>query len=123
MALYFVIFAICLVIIGGTVALMMSLRTPRYRTEPAHLLTLFDRVLANQATENEWHTLVGYPIRHNEYLEGVRRSAQRLMDEHGRPWQAAQGGSLLSPNGEEQLSALRDHLAAHMALQEGQREF
>lgn len=123
MALYFLIFAICLIVVGGTVALMMSVRTPRYRTEPKHLLALFERVLANQATENEWDSVVGYPIRHNDYLESVRCSAQRLMDEHGRPWRAAQGESMLSRAGQKELSVLRDHLAAHITLQEGQREF
>lgn len=123
MALYFVIFVICLVIVGGTIALLMTVRTPRYRTEPKHLLTLFDRVLANQATENEWHTVVGYPIRHDEYLEGIRRSAQRLMDEHARPWKSSQDRVALSAAGQEELVALRTHLAARIDLQEGQREF
>lgn len=123
MTLYLVIFAVCLVVIGGSVALLMTVGTPRYRTEPQHLLRLFDRVLAEQATETEWYAVVGYPIRHDEYLEGVRRSAQHLMEEHGRPWQAARGGSLLSRSGREELAMLRDHLAAHTALKEGQREF
>lgn len=123
MALYLVIFAVCLVVIGGTLALLMTLRIPRYRTEPEHLLQIFDRALAEQATETEWHAVVGYPIRHDEYLEGVRRSAQRLMEEHGRPWKATQGGSLLSQSGREELILLRDHLTAHMVLQAGQRGF
>jgi hypothetical protein len=44
------------------------------------------------------------------------------MDEQGRPWQAAQGGSLLSRRGRESLSALRDHLAACMALDDQRLE-
>ncbi|SHE28557.1 hypothetical protein SAMN02745148_00014 [Modicisalibacter ilicicola DSM 19980] len=123
MILYLVVFAVCLVVVGGSVALMMSLSTPRYRTEPQHLLQLFERVLNHQATEAEWNALVGYPIRHDEYLEGVRRSAQELMEMYGRPWRAAQGGCLLSPRGREGLIALRDHLASRLTVQEGKQAF
>ena len=123
LSLYLVVVAICLLVVGGTVGLLMMVRTPRYRTEPDHLLKLFDRALTGQMTETEWHATVGYPIRHNAYLEGVRRKAQQIMDEHGRPWQAAQGGSLLSRSGREELQAIRDQLASHMIEQEGKREF
>ncbi|MBZ9557394.1 MULTISPECIES: hypothetical protein [Modicisalibacter] len=123
MALYLLIFAVTLVVLGGSIALLMMARTPRYRTEPQHLLRLFDRVLEGKVSESEWHTVVGYPVRHDEYLEGVRRSAQQIMDEHGRPWQLAHGGSLLSRTGREELATLRDHLASHTALEEGRREF
>lgn len=123
MAQYLLILAVCVAVIGGAIALMMMVRTPRYRTEPQHMLQLFERLLANRLSEAEWHAVIGYPVRHDPYLEGVRRSAQRIMDEHGRPWQAEQGGSLLSRSGREELAALREHLAAHMALREKQREF
>lgn len=123
MALFLLIFVVSMVVIGGTIAMMMMARTPRYRTEPQHLLRLFDRVLDGQASANEWHTVVGYPVRHDAYLEGVRRSAMLIMDEYGRPSQATTGGSLLSRAGREELGVLRDHLAAHMALEEGWREF
>lgn len=123
MALYLLIFTVCVVVIGGAIALLMLVRTPRYRTEPQHLLRLFERILANQANEAEWNAVIGYPVRHDPYLEGVRRSAQRIMDEHGRPWQVAQGGALLSRSGREEIAALREHLTAHLALQEGRREF
>lgn len=118
MALFLLVFAVCLLVICSMVGIMMLSRTPRYRTEPHHLLALFDKTLEGRVSETEWHTLIGYPVRHDDYLEGVRRRAQRLMDEHGRPWQAAQGGSLLSRTGREELRALRDHLAARMALRE-----
>ncbi|MDW5378169.1 hypothetical protein R6258_14700 [Halomonas sp. HP20-15] len=123
MTLFLLIFVVSMVVIGGTITMMMLSRTPRYRTEPQHLLRLFDRVLSGEASANEWHTVVGYPVRHDEYLESVRRSAMLIMDEHGRLSQAAAGGSLLSRAGREELTMLRDHLAAHMALKAGQREF
>lgn len=123
MALYFVILAICLVIIGGSIALMMTVHTPRYRTEPQHLLRLFERVLAHQANETEWHATIGYPIRHDPHLEDIRRRAQRIMDEHGRSWQVARGGSLLSRPGHEELRELYDRLSAQLIAKEGRREF
>lgn len=118
MALFLLVFAVCLLILGCMVAMLMMSRTPRYRTEPEDLLALFDRALEGTLSETEWNAVVGYPVRHDDYLEGVRRRAQHLMDEYGRPWQAAQGGSLFSRSGREELAALRDHLAARIALRE-----
>ncbi|MDH4572614.1 hypothetical protein [Salinicola acroporae] len=116
MPLFFVVFLVCLLISLATVAALMLSRTPRYRTQSQDLLDLFDAVLDNRASEARWHTLIGYPIRHDAYLENLRRCSQHLMETHGRPWQAAQGGSLFSRRGREELMALRDHLAAHQAL-------
>ncbi|SHL87396.1 hypothetical protein [Vreelandella subglaciescola] len=118
MALYLLVFGVCLLVIGSTVIILLSTRTPRYRTESHHLLDVFDKALASQVSESEWHTLIGYPIRHDEYLEGVRRRAVHLMEEHGRRWQIAQGKPLLDTRGQSELQALRDHLAARMALRQ-----
>ncbi|MCE8052427.1 hypothetical protein HOP61_14095 [Halomonas daqingensis] len=121
MALFLLIFAVCLFIIGGMVLVLLFSRTPRYRTEPEHLLELFDKALANQVGETEWNVVINYPIRHDDYLDGVRRRAQHLMQEHGRPWQVAQGKPLLDKTGHAELAALRNHLAAHQRLRERQR--
>ncbi|MHB0774472.1 hypothetical protein [Halomonas sp. WWR20] len=118
MALYLLVFAVCLLVTVATVTLLMLSRTPRYRTEAEDLIDLFDQVLGNRVSEAQWHTVIGYPIRHDDYLEGVRRRAQHLMEQYGRPWQVAQGGSLFSRTGREEIRALRDHLAAHTALGE-----
>lgn len=118
MSLYLVVFAVCLLISLATVSALMLSRTPRYRTEAEDLIALFDAVLDNRASEARWHTVIGYPIRHDAYLENLRRHCQQLMETHGRPWQAAQGGSLFSRSGREELVALRDHLTAHQALHE-----
>ncbi len=116
MALFLTVLAVCLLIIGGMVAILMTVRTPRYRTEPEHLLELFDQALESRVSETEWNAVVGYPIRHDDYLEGVRRRAQRLMDEHGRHGRVARGKPLLDDEGHADLAALRDHLAARTAL-------
>lgn len=92
MATFLLIFAVCFLVIGSMVGVMMLSRTPRYRTEAHDLLTLFDKALTGSLSETEWHTVIGYPVRHDEFLEGVRRRAQHLMDEHGRPWQALRVG-------------------------------
>jgi hypothetical protein len=122
MALFLLIFAVCLFVIGSVVLVLLFSRTPRYRTEPEHMLELFDKALANQVGETEWNIVVNYPIRHDDYLDGVRRRAQRLMQEHGRPWQVAQGKPLLDKAGREELTALRNHLASHQRLRQRQRQ-
>ncbi|WP_110687979.1 hypothetical protein [Salinicola aestuarinus] len=120
MLLYLLVFAVCLLITLFTVIALMVSRTPRYRTQASDLLALFDDVLSNRASEAQWHTLIGYPIRHDPYLENLRRRCQHLMEQYGRPWQVAQGGSLLSRDGRDELLGLRDHLAAHTALTPGE---
>ncbi|MCC5882359.1 MAG: hypothetical protein JJU25_06965 [Halomonas sp.] len=121
MALFLLIFAVCLFVIGGMVLILLFSRTPRYRTEPEQLLELFDKALANQVGETEWNVVLNYPIRHDDYLDGVRRRAQHVMQEHGRPWQLAQGKPLLDKAGQEELKVLRDHLASRQRLRERQR--
>lgn len=116
MTLFLLVLTVCLIIFGGMIALMMLSGTPRYRTEPEQLMALFDKALESRISETEWNTIIGYPIRHDDYLEGIRRRAQRLMDEHGRPGRMARGKPLLDDEGREELAALRDHLAAHTAL-------
>ncbi|MDL4863860.1 hypothetical protein VO226_04015 [Halomonas elongata] len=116
MALFLTVFAVCMLIFGGMVIILLLSHTPRYRTEPEHLLTLFDKALENRVGETEWNALIGYPIRHDEYLESVRRRARHLMDEHGRHGRVARGKPLLDTEGQEELAALRDHLAAHTQL-------
>ncbi len=120
MQLFFIVFAVCLVVSLGTVAALMLSRTPRYRTGAEDLIALFDAVLDNRADQARWDSVIGYPIRHDAYLENLRRRCQHLMETHGRPWQVAQGGSLFSRQGREELSALRAHLAAHQALNQGE---
>ena len=116
MALYLLVFGVCLLVLGSVMLVLMTSSTPRYRTEPKDLLALFDKALS----ETEWNTIIGYPIRHNEYLDGIRRRAAHLMELHGRRWMIAQGKPLLSQEGQEELKALRDHLSAHTALRQQQ---
>ncbi|SEN63239.1 hypothetical protein [Halomonas caseinilytica] len=116
MALFLTVFAVCMLIFGGMVVILLLSHTPRYRTEPEHLLNLFDKALENRVGETEWNAVIGYPIRHDEYLESVRRRARYLMDEHGRHGRVARGKPLLDADGQAELAALRDHLAARTRL-------
>ncbi|RUR40924.1 hypothetical protein [Vreelandella populi] len=118
MALYLLVLGVCLLVIGAVLLVLMTVGTPRYRTEPKDLVALFDKALNSQVGETEWDAIIGYPIRHDEYLEGVRRRASHLMDLHGRRWQVAQGKPLLNAEGQAELQVLRDHLAAHTALRQ-----
>ncbi|WP_148254261.1 hypothetical protein [Aidingimonas lacisalsi] len=118
MALFLLVFAVCLLVFGTMIGILLVSRTPRYRTEPEDLLAVFDKTLNGYVTETEWNAIVGYPVRHDDYLEGVRRRAQQLMSDYGRPWQVSHGGSLLSRTGRQELAILRDHLAARDALRQ-----
>jgi hypothetical protein len=118
MALYLLVFGVCLLVIGSMIVILLLTHTPRYRTESHHLLALFDKALESRVSESEWNTVIGHPIRHDEYLEGVRRRAVHLMEEHGRRWQIAQGKPLLNTRGQSELQALRNHLSARMALRQ-----
>ncbi|MGO2133358.1 MAG: hypothetical protein ACTH3D_10760 [Halomonas sp.] len=116
MTLYLLVFAVCMLVIGSVLAVLMLSRTPRYLTRPEDLLALFTKALDNNVSETEWNTIIGYPIRHDEFLEGVRRRALRVMDEHGRHGRAQRGGQLLDSEGQEELKAMRDHLNARTEL-------
>ncbi|WP_027967017.1 hypothetical protein [Halomonas halocynthiae] len=116
MALYLLVFAVCLLVIGSVLAVLMLSRTPRYLTQAEDLLTLFAKALDNSVSETEWNTIMGYPIRHDEFLEGVRRRALRVMEEHGRYGRAQRGGQLLDTEGQAELNAMRDHLNARTEL-------
>lgn len=96
MALYLLVLGVCLLVIGCVFVALVSVGTPRYRTEANDLIVLFDKALESQVSETEWNTIIGYPIRHDEYLDNIRRRAMHLMDTHGRRWQLAQGKSLLN---------------------------
>ncbi|WP_027961622.1 hypothetical protein [Halomonas halodenitrificans] len=120
MALYLLVFAVCLLVFGGMVALLLLSGTSRFRTDPERLLTLFDQALENRVDETEWNAVMGYPIRHDDYLDSTRRRAQRLMDEHGSHGRAARGRPLLDETGHAELEALRTHLAGRQALRERQ---
>lgn len=121
MALYLLVLGVCLLVIGCVFVALMTAGTPRYRTEARDLIALFDKALQSQVSETEWNTIIGYPIRHDEYLDGIRRRAMHLMDTYGHRWQLAQGKSLLNPEGHAELTVLRDHLAAHTALRESRQ--
>ncbi|WP_189515091.1 hypothetical protein [Kushneria pakistanensis] len=116
MATFLLTFAVCLLICSFMVVALMLSRTPRYRTSANDLLTLLDETLENRVSEARWHTVIGYPIRHDPYLENVRRRCQAIMDEYGQPWRFEQGGALFSKPGLEEIHALRQHLTARLSL-------
>jgi len=115
--LFLLVFAVCVVVIGSVLAVLMLAGTPRYRTEPEHLLALFDRALGDDLGEDEWNATILYPIRHSDYLDGVRRRARQLMEDHGRFGRLSRNKSLLDKEGTAELKALRDHLNARTQLE------
>ncbi len=63
MALYLLVFGVCLLVMGAVLLVLMNAGTPRYRTEPKDLIALFDKALESKVSETEWNALIGYPIR------------------------------------------------------------
>lgn len=122
MALYLLVAGVCMLVIGAVFLALITAKTPRYRTEANDLIALFDKALDSRVSETEWNTIIGYPVRHDEYLDRVRRQASHLMDRYGRHWQVARGKPLLNAKGHAELKVLRDHLAAHSALRQHQRD-
>ncbi|SFU86171.1 hypothetical protein [Halomonas korlensis] len=122
MTLYLLVFLVCLLLFGSVMAVLLLSGTPRYRTEPQQLIDLFDKALKSHVGESEWNAIIDYPIRHDDYLDGIRRRARRLMEEHGRHWRLAQGRPLLDEAGQEELRALREHLVRHTDLRDHRRQ-
>ncbi|MCM2971226.1 hypothetical protein [Larsenimonas suaedae] len=117
MAIYLLTFIVCLTISSFmVVALVLTRRTSRYRTDPEQLLSLIDSALACTLSENEWNAVIGYPIRHDPYLESLRRRCQAIMDNHGQPWLVERNGRLFSTQGMSELEAIRVHLNARLTL-------
>ena len=54
MALYLLVFGVCLLVMGAVLLVLMNAGTPRYRTEPNHLLQVFDRVLTSHSMATLW---------------------------------------------------------------------
>lgn len=71
--LLFLVLAVCLVIFGSVLAIRILSNTLRYRTEPDYLLSLLDPALDNSLSEDEWNAVPHYPIRHDDYLDGIHR--------------------------------------------------
>src|SRR5690554_6434371 len=95
MALFLLVFAVCLLIFGRMTALLLLSGQPRHHTEPAQLLALNDRALASEVGDTEWNAIIGYPHRHDETRDDIRRRAQRLVDAHGSHGRASRRRPLL----------------------------
>ncbi|WP_158773254.1 hypothetical protein [Cobetia sp. L2A1] len=118
MSIFIITFVVCLIVCLATVGMLMLARTPRFRTDFSDIARVLDQASSGEISENEWHTVIGYPIRHDEYLESLRRRCQGIFDNHARPWQVAQGGALFSREGREELSILLGHLRARTGVAE-----
>ncbi|NHH86665.1 hypothetical protein F8A90_05610 [Cobetia sp. cqz5-12] len=118
MSIFIITFVVCLIVTVGTVAMLMMSRTPRFRTDYSDIARVLDQAISGEINENEWHSVIGYPIRHDEYLESLRRRCQGIFDNHARPWQLAQGGALFSRAGRDELNVLLGHLRARTGVAE-----
>lgn len=66
-----------LIIFGSVLAVLMWVRTPRYRIQKHNVIVLLKLVLSGRASENDWRVFAAVPLRHDPQLDAIR---ERCMD-------------------------------------------
>ena len=93
--------------------LLLSVRTPQYRTQRRQARQLLQWMLLGQASENQWRIFCEMPIRHDPPLEAVRRRCAEIdercfVGDH-------RDGRLLNAEG---MAAVEEQLQQLLALEE-----
>jgi len=58
------------------------LKTPYYRVDQNKMIKTLEMVLTGQATENQWFTVFGIPMRHSLELEDIRQRCLEIEEKH-----------------------------------------
>lgn len=58
------------------------LKTPYYRVDQNKMIATLEMVLTGQATENQWFTVFGIPVRHSLDLEAIRQRCLEIEEAH-----------------------------------------
>lgn len=88
-------------------ALLLWVNKPLYRLEPGNLVRLFDLVLSDSASDDDWNVFVEFPIRYQPDFEDIRLQCAAIADKHGR----IRGGRfLLDESGKQLLREQRTRL-------------
>lgn len=111
---YLATLALSVLVVGAVLAVLVRVRTPRYRLDRDNVLTLLDMVLEGRATENDWNVFVGIPIRHDPELEALRLRCLEIERREfiGRGQGPSPGRHLFSREGLRRIEALRQELAS-----------
>ncbi len=100
-------FLLTLIVVCGAVWVFIRVGTPVYRLEPANLISLFEQVLAGEATDNDWQVFIGIPLRHDTTLREIQRRCELLTETE---YLGAGGAHLFSPRGMRELEAMLQEL-------------
>lgn len=93
--------ALTIFIFVVVLAILLWVRTPRYRIERQNVIKLLELVLSGAATENDWQVFMAVPLRHDETLDEIR---QRCFDIEEREYLANdRSGFLFSRKGLDEL--------------------
>ena len=106
---YLLTFLLTLAVVSAAVWVFVRVGTPVYRLEPSNLISLFELVLAGEASENDWQVFIGIPLRHDIALRDVQRRCQRLTETE---YLGAGGAYLFSPRGLQELESMLRELKA-----------
>ena len=65
-------------------ALLVWLKRPIYRLDNRNLEKLFELVLDDRASENDWNVFIELPIRYQPNFDELRLRCRELTELHGR---------------------------------------
>ncbi|GMG87145.1 hypothetical protein [Biformimicrobium ophioploci] len=85
---------------------LANMKTPRYRMTRQLFVSLLEKVITGQGSDNDWDLLSGYVIYHDEQLEQARRRCLQIEQDHytGKP------PYLFTEDGIAELKAVREML-------------
>lgn len=87
----------------GLFLLLYLIKRPVYRLDKNNLICLFEMLLADQASEDDWNVFIEMPIRYDDYLESIRCHCIELTDSD---IQLVSGKARLSDIGRQDIEQL-----------------
>lgn len=91
------------------------LKTPYYRVDQQKMITTLEMVLTGQATENQWFTVFGMPVRHSMALEEIRQRCLEIEESHYKGRNSSQ--HLFSAVGLDELKKILAELKSQQFIE------
>jgi hypothetical protein len=101
------VFCITLFIFVAVLAVLLWVKTPHYMPQKAEVYGLLQKVLAGQASENDWAIFLGSSFRHRLDLEQIRQACCAIDEREYLGH--ARSGYLFTAAG---LAAIKEQLVA-----------
>ena len=87
--------------------LFMRIGSPVYRINKDNVVTLLELVLAGNASENDWHVFMGFPVRHDDDLQAIQ---QRCSDLGETEYIGSSSATLFTEKGTQALQLILNEL-------------